>query len=198
MSSYASRLERYRGQLESLETQKERAEKRVAELNQEIENVLLAQSIVQDAARRTQEELRFHIESIVTMALEAVFAEPYTFVLDFEVKRNRTEAQCWFERYGERVSPIDATGGGAVDIAAFALRVTMWSLGRSRPTIILDEPFRFVSRDLQTKAGDMMKMLAEKLGLQFIMVTHNADLIDAADKVVRVRLSDGVSSVDIV
>lgn len=195
MSSYAEKLERFRGRQESLVERKAGVERAIAEMEKKTEDIAKAQVVIQTVAQQTQEQLRFHIESIVSKALAAVFAEPYGFVVEFETKRGQTEAKFWFERDGERVSPIDATGGGAVDIAAFALRVTMWSMGKTRPTIILDEPFRFVSRDLQTKAGAMMKMLSEDLGLQFIMVTHNTDLIDEADEVFKVRMENGESVV---
>jgi DNA repair exonuclease SbcCD ATPase subunit len=133
------------------------------------------------------------------MALDAVFPEPYEFEVSFEIKGNRTVAECWFVRDGERLDPMSSTGGGAVDIASFALRVVFWSLlyksKKIRPLMVFDEPFRFVSRDLQQKAGMMMKELSEKLGIQFIMVTHNKDLIEAADNVVEVFLKDGISRV---
>lgn len=185
------------GQRETYAKQLGEKKQQLADKLAEMDRVVTAQLVIQEVARKTQEELRFRIESIVTMALEAVFSDPYQFVIEFEVKRNQTEARCVFERDGERVDPMTATGGGAVDIAAFALRVTLWSLRRPRPraTLLLDEPFRFVSRDLQLRAGMMMRELSEKLGVQFIVVTHNKDLIDAADRVIEVSQRDGKSRV---
>ena len=92
---------------------------------------------------------------------------------------------------------MDASGGGAVDVAAFALRVASWSMQhpRSRATIILDEPMRFLSTDLQPKASEMLKQLSEKLGLQFIIITHEEELADEADKVFEIRQRKGVSEV---
>ncbi len=158
-------------------------------------NIEAAQVIIQQVSRETQEQLKFHIESIVSMALEAVFDEPYKFKVLFEIKRNQTEAVCKFERDGELIDPMTATGGGAVDVASFALRVTLWSLGKTRSTIILDEPFRFVSQDLQPRAGALIKELSDKLGIQFIVVTHSQIMVDAADKVLVARLKNGRSKV---
>ena len=64
--------------------------------------------------------------------------------------------------------------------------------------IILDEPFRFISRDLQARAGEILKMLSQKLGLQILMVTHIGEMIDIADKVFEVKKNlDGRSVVKV-
>jgi DNA repair exonuclease SbcCD ATPase subunit len=92
---------------------------------------------------------------------------------------------------------MDAAGGGAVDVAAFALRVASWSMQRprTRPVIILDEPMRFLSPDLQPKASDMLQELSQKLGLQFIIVTHEEELTQQVDKVFEVLKKGGVTNV---
>ena len=166
-------------------------------LSRSLKNTEAAQLIIQTVARQTQDELKFHISDIVSAALAAVFDDPYEFEVDFVIKRGKTECEMYFVRGGERTDPMDASGGGAVDVASFALRIACWSISQPKPnnTIILDEPFRFLSSELQPKAGEMLKMLSEKLGLQFIIVTHNNDLIDAADNVFTVKMKNRVSEV---
>jgi len=46
---------------------------------------------------------------------------------------------------------------------------------------------RFVSSDLQERAGEMVAEISKKLGLQFIMITHEESLTIHADKVYTVR-----------
>jgi len=199
MRNYRDKLNQAVGKLDGLKVQLEGKIEKLGGCKITMESVLEAQSVIQLVAQKTQEKLKFHIESIVTMALEAVFEEPYRFEVDFEIKGGRTVAECWFVRNGEKVNPMDATGGGAVDIASMALRVVFWSLlyqtKKIRPLLVLDEPFRFVSRDLQTKAGEMVKEIASRLGIQFIVVTHTKDLIDVADRVYEVKLKDGKSGI---
>ncbi|GAH03868.1 unnamed protein product [marine sediment metagenome] len=48
--------------------------------------------------------------------------------------------------------------------------------------MILDEPFRFVSKGYRPAVREMMKTLAEEAGCQFILVTHDPEL--CAGKVV--------------
>lgn len=159
-----------------------------------------AQALIQAVAQRTQQEIEYRIGELVTLAMEAVFPDPYALRLRFEVRRGRTEADLLFvDKNGEELDPMDATGGGAVDVAAFALRVALWSLQRprSRATIVMDEPFRFLSSDLQPRAGVMLREVSERLGLQFILVTHEEEILEAADRVFRVRQRDGKSEVEV-
>jgi len=95
------------------------------------------------------------------------------------------------------VNPMDAVGGGVVDVAAYALRIALWSLKRPRPrpVMILDEPMRFLSRDLQGRASTMIREIGSKLSIQHVIVSHEENLLEAADKVFAVENKKGVSVV---
>lgn len=160
-----------------------------------LQAVELAQAFIQKVARETQEQLRYQISDIVQLALDAVFPGEYEFTVNFEIKRNKTEASLSFMKDGKEVDPMTASGGGVVDLAAFALRISAWSLGNSDNVIILDEPFRFLSKDLQPRAGEIMKQLSHRLNIQFIMVTHAKEMIEISDRVFDVSQVMGVSKV---
>ena len=153
------------------------------------------QAIIQTTAKETQELLRFHILELVQAGLEACFPGKYNFLLNFEIKRGRTEAKMVLERDGQELDPTDSNGGGLVDIIAFSLRIAVWALSKSSPIIILDEPLKFLSPDLRPFAGEMMRRVSSDLGLQIIMVSHMDALIESADKVFHVRQVDGKSIV---
>jgi len=148
---------------------------------------------VQDVAKRTQEQLTIHIQDVVNTALDTCFPSEYQFQLVFEIKRNKTEARLVFFKNGFEIDPMEASGGGVVDVASFALRIAAWSLGRTNNTICLDEPMKFLSRDLQPRAGEILKEISSKLGIQFIMVSHVADIIQSADRVFEISLNNGKS-----
>jgi len=154
-------------------------------LENALEETEEARNIIQEAAKRTQEQLQIHISDLCSMALAGVFKDPYELELEFVERRNKTEADIWFVRNGEFVNPLDASGGGAVDVAAFALRVAMWAISKPqpRPVLILDEPCKFLDRKRLPKAAEMLKQISSKLEIQIIMVTHSREFIDAADKV---------------
>ena len=78
-----------------------------------------------------------------------------------------------------------------VDIASLALRIAVWSIGRTDNVLILDEPIaRIQPADLQASAWGVIKELSHRLGLQFIIIsnsTNNGEAIHmVADKEFRV------------
>lgn len=156
-----------------------------------------ARIILQTVATQTQDKLRFHIEDLCNKALAAVFDDPYTVKLIFEVKRGRTEAVVLLCKDGKEIDPLNATGGGVVDILAFALRVSLWRLQRPRttPVLYLDEPFHFLSRELQPRASALLREMAQTLQMQIILVSHSPDLIEAADRVFGTTNRNGKSIV---
>lgn len=154
-----------------------------------------ALALVQTVAQKTQEQLTLHIQDVVNTALDTCFPDEYEFRLVFEIKRNKTEARLVFYKNGFEIDPMEASGGGVVDVASFALRIAAWSLGKTDNTICLDEPMKFLSRDLQPRAGEILKEISTKLGIQFIMVSHVADIIESADRVFEINLNKGASMI---
>lgn len=197
-------IQTYRNLLERQKGQKIQIEQSITTLNQELRDANRdlrrheqAREIIREVGIKTQQQLSFHISDITSLALEAVFNEPYELKVEFVQRRNKTECDLYFERNGERIDPLTASGGGAVDVAAFALRIASWSMlrPRTRNVIILDEPLRFLSVDLQERASIMIKEISEKLGIQFIIVTHENTLASYADKVFEVSIKKGKSKV---
>jgi len=156
-----------------------------------------AREVIRSAGLATQEQLQYHISDITSLALEAVFPDPYELIVDFVHRRNKTECDLVFQRNGERVDPITASGGGAIDVASFALRIASWAMmnPRTRNTIILDEPFKHLSTDLLARAGVMLDEISKKLKLQIIMVTHSEELAETGDTVFTVSMQKGISNV---
>lgn len=137
-----------------------------------------AQRAAQTLAATVQAQAHAALAHVVSRCLAAVFDDPYTFEITFERKRGRTEATLTFARGGLAVDPLSAAGGGAVDVAGFALRVAALCLSRParRLLIVADEPFRFVSAQYRPRVRAMLETLAEEFGIQFLIVTHLEDL----------------------
>ena len=156
-----------------------------------------ARELIRAVGLETQKLLQFHISDITSMALDAVFDDPYTLKVDFVQRRNKTECDLLFVREGKEIEPLEASGYGAVDIACFALRIASWSMKspKARNTMILDEPFKNLDKLKQPLASQMVNEVSKKLGIQFIMVTHEPSLTDHADKVFEVSIKDYVSEV---
>lgn len=168
-------------------------------MNRRLKLVEDAQVFLQKVAQDTQSQLRIQVEDIVNLALETCFPGEYSFQLRFNVARGRTDAELVFlsQRTGRELDPMGCAGGGVVDLTCFALRIASFVLEQGIDNvIILDEPFKFISRDLQERASEVLKELSTKLGLQIIMVTHIPEFIDCADSVIRIKKNaDGVSKI---
>ena len=194
---YLEKISKMKGKKEFLESKLEANKNNLSLTSNNVIVLEKAQAFIQQVAKDTQEQIKFMITDIVQLALDSTFPGEYIFNVEFEIKRGKTEASLYFKKGGIEIDPMEASGGGVVDIASFALRIAAWSLGKSDNVIILDEPFRFLSKDLQPKAGEILRRLSEHLKLQIIMVTHNNDMINSAHKVFEVSQSKytGVSKV---
>jgi len=171
-----------------------RAEKKAIETNRE--NAEAAREIIQIVAQKTLSSLEFRVSNLVTIALASVDRTFPEFVARMVTRRNQTETDLLFKEYGTEQKPLKSSGHGACDVSAFALRPTFWSLNKTRPTFVLDEPFRNVSPDLQYKVSEMIKMISDKLGLQILMVSHAENINLAADKTFYTRKEGKYSIVE--
>jgi DNA repair exonuclease SbcCD ATPase subunit len=178
--------------------QKEKFQKELSASSRMYDLTVKARTVVQIVAKKTQEKIELYISNLVTMALAWVFPEPYEFQLRFVERRNSTEADFIFKKNGHEIDDILSSGGGGVaDVADFALRPSLWSLKKTRPIFIDDEPDKYLhSVEYQSRASQMMKMLCEKLGVQIIIVSDQPNIISAADKVIHVNCKNGVSYIE--
>jgi ABC-type uncharacterized transport system YnjBCD ATPase subunit len=200
-----SRIQDLRNSFERKKGKRDQIEISIGNLSEKISNSKRdlrrheeAREILRAVGLETQKQLQYHISDITSLALEAVFPDPYELVAEFVQRRNKTECDLYFTRRESRMDPMEATGGGAVDVAAFALRIASWSMKspKRRNVIILDEPLKNLSEGYQEKGSQMIKELSTRLGLQFIIVTHEETLTEYADRVFHVRISKkGISQV---
>jgi ABC-type cobalamin/Fe3+-siderophores transport system ATPase subunit len=178
--------------------EKKKLENKNTVLSKKMDSLLKARSVVQIVAEQTQKKLEYHISNLVSMALASVFPEPYIFQLRFVQKRNKTEAELIFSKNGNETDDIlNSGGGGVADIASIALRISLWSIKKTRPTLILDESLKFLhSPEYQEKASQMLKEVSEKLGLQIIIVSDQQNILEYADKVIKIVNYNGISKVE--
>lgn len=190
-------LNKYKGQKEQLQQQIEDCSTHIGQKKRELHRHEEALEIVRAVALQTQQQLSYHIGDITSLALNGIFPDPYTLQVEFVQRRNKTECDLYFLRNEEKIDPLSAAGGGAVDIASFALRIASWAMlsPRSRNVIVLDEPFKHLSEDLLPLAGEVLQEISTKMNLQFIIVTHSEELTDCADKVFKVTMKGGKSIV---
>lgn len=183
----AAAVERIRSRLALAKDALRKETEELAKATTGLQQAQDAREILQHLAQSVQQYAHERISHVVSSCLSAVFDEPYEFRIQFERKRGRTEARLLFVRDGLEVDPLTAAGGGMVDVAAFALRVSCLVLHRPRLSrvVILDEPFRFVSQEYQGNVRGMLEQLSREMKIQIIFITHNANLVTG--KVIRLE-----------
>ena len=170
--------------------------------NRELKRKEKALELVKLAAINTQKELEFHISSIVSTALSAVFDDPYEFQIDFVDRRGKTECDLWFVKKRNRLHPLSSAGIGAANIAAFALRIASLSMSKHlRQTLIMDEPFpQLRGEEHNQKAIQMVNTVSKELVIQIITVSDEravlGDIISGADKIFKVNQKNDVSNIE--
>lgn len=143
----------------------------------------------QAVAKQTQEQVKFQLEDIVNLALKAVYGSVYRFEIEFNLKRGNSEALLVLWKSSQRFEdPMGSTGGGVCDILSFSLRIALLAISKNMKTLIMDEPLKFISKDVKEDAIEIIKRICTDLGVQIICVTHDEELIENADRVFEVSI----------
>lgn len=202
------RFDRAAGQKDRIEEQIADAEESIKEKKKLLKRQQRAAEIVKATAIRTQKQLEFVLAGMVNTAQEIVFDDPYKFVVSFEERRGQSECDLFFERNDTQMNPLDSSGYGAADVAAFALRIACWSLTRTtRPVFILDEPFKHLKGVKENKRAILLmkevctsKEEEDWPGLQIITISDERapreDIVEGADKVFAVSKKGNISKVE--
>jgi len=141
------------------------------------------------------------VEDIVSEGLKTIFNDQ---VLSFEAevghKYNRTNIE-FFIRQGakddplsHRGRPLEAFGGGPSCVAALTLRLLAVLRLKLWPFLALDEALGAVSPEYVEPTGRFLKSLADKMGLDILIITQVRDYADYAD--VAYRCSQAVNEDD--
>jgi DNA repair exonuclease SbcCD ATPase subunit len=192
-------IEQKRGRFQQLQSDKKETELNISDLEEERNKIEKSRNIINIVAKQTQEQFSLKISDLVSSALESVFDNPYTFHAEFINRRNRTECDLYFIRDGYKRSPMDASGGGVVNVASSALRIGLLMLSRYRKVLILDEPTKDLhSKKLKKRMSNFLKEVTKKAGIQLLVFSgdEDAELISGADKVFMITQEDGISKVE--
>jgi len=152
---------------------KKKEEEFLEEATEKYEASKKALDFIVGVAHTIQQNVHQSISRIVCRCLESVFDNPYEFLIDFQVKRNKTEAELVMRRDGiEFRDPKREVGMGMIDVASLGLRVACIVLSQPRMdrVLILDEPFKNVrGQENKARLRNLLLTLATEMGFQFIL-----------------------------
>ena len=170
-------------------------------MNQDLEKVIV---ILTQAATTSRDNARAHFEKIITDALQFVSqSKDYEFVIKELTNRAKASYEFYIKSTVNGIEciqkPEDANGGGFVDIISVAAKYAYLEIFNDPKimsgTLLYDEPGKMISEQMSIKFAEYIKFLGNHYGRQTIMVTHNDNLSNVADKTFVVRKdNNGVSS----
>jgi len=125
------------------------------------------------------------IESVVTEGLRAIFVnQDIRFIAEISQRYGKVAIDFLIQqRDGGRVvkaPPLEGFGGGCTNVASLILKVLVMKRLQKWPLLILDESLNGVSDDYIEATGLLMRDLAEKMGMSFLLVTHKAQFSEHA------------------
>lgn len=131
-----------------------------------------------------QSKASMKLASIASLMESAIFPDPYEVVIKFnDTAKGTIEAAMMFERNGKAFKPVLPSGqmlaGGApIETAAFGTRIALWAQQkpRARPIFFMDEPFRFIQKDLLPVVLSIVNEICNEMHLQIIWITHENEL----------------------
>lgn len=198
------------------------AQAEVARLTESLERHAKVLGVLTRCGEERQESVQRQVEVLVTHALRAIFSENLSFRLVPEVKGNRVEIsfvlvssypcpecignpaaypapgcpRCEQTGTQEVQTPVlGARGGGMACVVGFVLRLVVLMLTPgARRILFLDESFGMVSAEYEPRVAEFLREVADKAGVQIVLITHSRAYDDAADKAYELSLgADGAT-----
>lgn len=175
---------------------KKKIQWKTKEARKKIASHIEARDLLNKSIKIIHENFKFQIEKTITESVQRIFNRDLVFELKYEEKRNRIESIIVIKENGMELNPEDDLGGSIIDIISFTFRIILWSMSspKTRNTFILDEPFKWTGK-LVAIVGQIIKELSKTLNFQVIMVTHDDELIEIADKIFKIDHINGKSVV---
>jgi DNA repair exonuclease SbcCD ATPase subunit len=128
--------------------------------------------------------LKSNVDSISELATSGlqfvIHDQELAFRIHQEPKYNRLSMSFIIEEDGVEGDPMNSFGGGAVVIASFILRLAVMARMNMGNLLLLDESMFALANKYIPAAAEFMRQLAERTGINILIVTHNDEFMDNA------------------
>lgn len=139
-----------------------------------------------------RKEIIDKVINLVSFGLQTVLEDSTVrLMVSSKIQRNQKFYSFTLEQNGRETSIVNAVGGGVINLLSFLLHVVLLAVSSNRKILILDEPFSAVSENYRENIGEFLKLLAEKTNIQFIIVSHQNEINEAADVLYNIRSVNG-------
>lgn len=177
----------------------------ISQLRDEISLYETAIEVLSKIGEERQNTVQTQIESLVTQGLQTVFGSELSFHI-IQSQRGKMATVEFIVRStlddGREIDTdvMAARGGGLAAVIGFLLRLVVILLSPERGVrriLFLDETFAHLSKEYVPLMADFLRELVDKTDIQLLLVTHQDEFIDSADKCYRFSLgADGWTEVE--
>jgi len=91
-------------------------------------------------------------------------------------------------------SSVDAYGGSVSTVQSVLLRIVVLTRRGLRPLLLLDESLSAVAEDYVPRVGQFLAVLADRLGIDILAVSHNSVIVEAATAAYRISNVAGTAT----
>lgn len=211
MSTQLESIKAFRNQLNStyiakkatkdrLELEKNRLKTVIDELKEEFTLGEQTAEFLRKLGSRARNQAKENVEQMVSNALQFVFEEDIEFIINYDEKRGRPEAEFLIRSMIEgqvvEADPTEARGGGLADVVSATLRIALAELFGVRGPLILDEPTKHLSERFSHNFAIFIRQISEQFNRQIIMISHNTSMIEHGHISYLVTQQNGVSVVE--
>lgn len=192
-------LDSVAGQANALRAREEELLAEMVRLSADIVSHEKATTLLNSIGEEKQYAAQEAIEQLVTRGLQTIFDDSLSFHILQSVKARRAEVSFVVRSTLSDGSVVDtdvmdARGGGLAATVGFLLRLVVMLLKtdtRTDNVLVLDETFAHVSDEYLPSLGEFLRKIVDKTGVQIILVTHQPEFVEHADKVYRLSSVDG-------
>ena len=150
----------------------EEVETRLQELERSIEEEEEVLSLAQETSEYLRRKVSERFSDFVTEALQYVFGPNLSFKAEIKISRGLPAVKFYLNVNGLDVDPLDAQGGGVVDVLSLLLRIVSLEFKCKESPLLLDEPFKHLSSDYVPKAVNFLEQYSKQNGRQIVLVSH--------------------------
>ena len=159
-----------------------RLENEKVELQQLSDNLTLIMGYLNKLVDTKRSEVIDKIINLVSYGLQSILEDAtYKLILEEKEQRNQKVYSFFIEHSGLKTPILNSVGGGIINLLSLLFHVVLLSVSSKSKTLILDEPFANLSVSYRERTADFIKQLSEKMGIQFIIVSHEEEIVEAAD-----------------
>lgn len=191
-------LDERHGEMRSVLIRGQELQAEVAQLTELVADLDRVTLLLNSMGEDRQQKAQNTIEELVTRGLQTIFDDSLSFHI-IQTTRGKSVQVDFMVRTtleGRAIdTPVmDSRGGGLIATVGYLLRlvVILLTRGQRQDTLmVLDETFAHVSAEYLRNVAAFVREVVDKTGVQHIIVTHQEELVEGADKVHRLSLKDG-------